>query len=172
MDCVYLNLSILVFSLTSVLIIVSVESLHACRESLIFTSLYTGKIMTGSDFCILFAQAPVMFISTNCSSFLNPRKNNTSVAYCGLSTVKCQHRNADMATSVLLTKDLNSSAFHCFFSSKLPTIFNLILLWKDKTQFLLQKEYTLVGHHHVCFVMWHVAKIMPLQVQASCPYPE
>lgn len=55
--------------------------------------------ISASDHCILFAQEPVMFIfcgGKNAAIFASG-KNETAVAYCRLSTIKCQHGVARMA---------------------------------------------------------------------------
>lgn len=61
--------------------------------------------MPASEYCILFAQAPVMFIYIFIYYFLQhepgqifkSEKNETSVAYSGLSTIKCQRGVANVA---------------------------------------------------------------------------
>lgn len=54
-----------------------------------------------SDNCILLVQEPVIIFTAQTSVILKSKKHDTTVVYCRLCTVKCQHSNSDMATSVL-----------------------------------------------------------------------
>lgn len=50
-----------------------------------------------SDYCILFVQVCACFFTAQTAAIFKPEKNESTVAYYGISITKCQHGIADMA---------------------------------------------------------------------------
>lgn len=57
-----------------------------------------------------------IFFTAQTLVIFKPEKNETTLAYCRRSTVKCQHHVADMATSIVF--DTDNNFFNSFSSER------------------------------------------------------
>ncbi len=173
-----MDLSIPVVSLILISIVSGIWCLHVHRETYP-CRLYTwptpvSRLLISASYlrrhlwCFLF--------TTQTAEILKSEKNESAVAYSGLSSIKCQHHVADIAylpvgkpasCSPFTTDIFKGQHFHAFSLLNFWLYLMLSLLKDNSLSSSLGKCDTLVAA--AMFVFWYAAWLRLCDLLASCP---